>query len=254
MKLSEYLERTYVISLRERVDRRAHVTGELARVRLPVTPGRVDFFDAHRVSHAEGFPCTGAHGCFLSHLAVLESAAAQHLGNVLILEDDVAFRPMLTTLESEVVETLTSQPWDIAFLGHCNPTDSVVYRLQPTSRPVRGAHFYAVHGRCIPALAEFMRALLGRPAGHPDGGPMHYDGALYTFLRTHPDRIGLLSEPSLALQSASRSDIAGGRWFDDIEALTGAVQWVRRLKTRWRQREGWGPSSQLEGRRSQPRP
>lgn len=235
MQLSEYFEHTFVISLPERSDRRSQVAEELESIGMPLQPGKVEFFDAIRGEDPGGFPCAGAHGCFRSHLGAIERAIERDLNSVLILEDDVAFLPPLRALQPTITRTLAEIPWDLAFLGHCNPVTGSEYTLEPTTDPVRGAHCYGVHRRSMVDLRDFLRSVLTRPPGHPAGGPMHYDGALYTFHRFAPERIFLMSRPSLALQSASRSDIAGGRWFDDVPALTGAVSLMRRLKTRWRQ-------------------
>lgn len=235
MKLADYFERAWVISLPERRDRREQVTAQLEAFGMPLQPGKVEFFDAHRLPDAQGFPSPGAHGCFRSHLAVLERAIAAGCRNVLVFEDDVAFAPGCHAIEEDIARTLSETPWDVAYLGHSNAATHARPSFAPTRQVITGAHCYAVHGDCLVALRDFLRELLDRPPGHPRGGPMHYDGALRTFLVAHPERVALLCDPPLAFQSASKSDIAGGRWFDEVPALAGAVSLVRRLKTRWRQ-------------------
>lgn len=235
MTLADYFERAWIISLPDREDRRGQVVPQLESIGMPLQPGKVEFFDAFRPSDPQGFPSPGAHGCFRSHLAVLELAIAAGCRNVLVFEDDVAFSPVWTELEEDVERTLSQTPWDIAYLGHSSAITHEHHTFEPTRQVITGAHCYAVHGSCLVALRDFLQQMLERPPGHPQGGPMHYDGALRTFLVAHPERVALLSDPPLAFQSASKSDIAGGRWFDDVPALAGAVSLVRRLKTKWRQ-------------------
>jgi glycosyl transferase, family 25 len=64
-----------------------------------------------------------------------------------------------------------------------------------------------LQGTCIPMFAGFLRQVLDRPPGHPEGGPMHVDGAYTTFRRNHPEFMTLAAIPSLGHQRASRSDI-----------------------------------------------
>ena len=61
-----------------------------------------------RMSHGEV-------GCLLSHLNILKKCKEDNVSNVLILEDDVEFRPNFDKLFSEYIEEVPE--WDILYLG-----------------------------------------------------------------------------------------------------------------------------------------
>ena len=58
----------------------------------------------------------------------------------------------------------------------------------------------------------FMEELQQRPPGHPDGGPMHIDGAYSTFRVQNPDVVTLIASPNLGWQRSSRSDVTPNWW------------------------------------------
>ena len=74
--------------------------------------------------------------------------------------------------------------------------------------PVRTTHFIGFGRAAIEALIPYLEAILTRPAGSPDGGPMHVDGAYNWFRASRPDLATWLARPQLGHQRPSRSDIA----------------------------------------------
>lgn len=204
---TEWFSRVRVISLVKRHDRRRETRAEFARHALPFEGGRVAFFDALSPTAADGFPTSGVRGCFLSHLAVLEAAVADGVDSVLILEDDIAFARRIASLGNDAVSTLDTMTWDLAYLGHDVPSGPGETGWRPVTGPMRHSHFYAVHRRALGRLVTFLRDVLGRPPGHPDGGPMHYDGALSTFRAQNPDLKIIHYTASLGYQRPSRTDI-----------------------------------------------
>ncbi len=234
MHLMDYFDRCYIINLPERRDRRREMEKELERAGMPPMPGRVEFFPAIRPESAGPFPSIGAHGCFLSHLGILRAAKAQGLRNVLILEDDLTFAAQFPEVEEKLLGELRETPWDFAFFGHVVefpevPPDRA--HLEPYAGPIVTAHFYAVNGAVIDRLLGFLDALLQRPPGHPDGGPMHVDGAYSTFRQQNPDVVTLVAVPSQGWQRSSRSDIAPNRWYDRWPLVRSLVALARRGKT-----------------------
>ncbi len=74
-------------------------------------------------------------------------------------------------------------------------------------------------------MVDYLEAMLQRPKGSPDGGPMHVDGAYSWFRRAHPEVAAYVCTPSVAQQRSSRSDISvptGWR-------ATRAADWARRV-------------------------
>lgn len=229
MLLHECFAGGFVINLPERTDRRREVERELARAGLPA--GWAEFYPAVRPAAAGDFPSVGARGCFLSHLGALRLALARGWANVLVMEDDLAIDPALAADAAPVAAALGGGGWDFAYLGHLLPAAPGGATFRPHTGPIVNAHFFAVSGRCLPALVGFLDTVLSRPAGHPDGGPMHVDGAYSTFRAQHPEVVTLVAARSLGGQRSSRSDITPS-WIDRWSWLQGPAAAARRVK-RW---------------------
>lgn len=228
MTIKTYFDAIKVISLPTRTDRRRAIARDLARQQMPLEPGKIEVFDAIRPDSDGGFPSIGAHGCFLSHLGVLKQARDSRLGRVLILEDDLQLSRRLGLFEPMVVERLEQGDWDLVYLGHNVDLSDAPPRLVPYADPLVQTHFIGYHSRVFDHLIAFLEDILRRPPGHPDGGPMHYDGALSTFRANNPDVVTLLAAPILGWQRSSRTDLHPLRWFDRLPVLNGVVGVARR--------------------------
>lgn len=229
--LFDTFDRICIINLPERTDRRRAVTRELQRQGMAVDGGRVRFFAAIRPAGPAGFPNTGARGCFLSHLEVLRQARADGVQRLLVLEDDAMFTAELGRAASLGI-VLERTDWHLAYPGHAQPAQPGPLIWRTSREPLVGTHCYAVHHSALEGIVEYLQACLHRPAGHPEGGPMHYDGALSRQRQTLPHLITLLASRSLAGQCSSRSDIYGPSWLDRLPAATllrGMKNSVRRL-------------------------
>ena len=223
--LLDTFDRIAVINLPERADRRRQVTGELARLGVAVDGRRVRFIEAIRPAGPEQFPSTGAHGCYLSHLKTLRQAHADGVRRLLVLEDDVMFGAEMRGAAA-LADALRGDAWQLAYPGHVQPAEPGPLRWIATDAPLVCAHCYAVHGDALPTLIDHLEACLARPAGHPDGGPMHFDGALTMLRQARPELVTLLASRSLAGQRSSRSDIIGPSWIDRLP-LAGLARAVR---------------------------
>ena len=91
MTIIDYFDRTAIINLPERADRRAETREEFKRVGWQIENKKADFFTATRPEIAAGFPSAGVRGCFLSHMNAIKKAKLDNLTNILIMEDDIAF-------------------------------------------------------------------------------------------------------------------------------------------------------------------
>ncbi|HLL89718.1 MAG TPA: glycosyltransferase family 25 protein [Tepidisphaeraceae bacterium] len=238
MTLRDYFARTYVVNLPHRTDRRRLMVRELRRIGLPEEPGRVDFYPAIRPDDPGPFTGIGVRGCFLSHLAILKAARDQNLRNVLVLEDDLETAPALATLEPALVRFLSERPWGLTFFfppgmpGDPRPAVTNGEPLTTSNIHVKGTHFYAVNGPTIGPVVAFLEEVLARPSGDPRGGPMHLDGAYNVFRKTYPDVITLFATTDLSGQRSSRSDVAGGRWFDSTPGVRSLATLARHVKHR----------------------
>lgn len=230
-RLVEYFDRAYIINLEDRPDRRREVTDEFRRLGIDIPNRQVHFFTAQRETEKGGFSDAGTRGCFTSRRNVLEQASRDKLRNVLVFEDDVSFRETDASIQDQMLQELSSAAWDIVFFGYLLPADNRLKGpLLEFPGGIMGAHFYGVNGTFVDTLLRFMRESESRPPGHPDGGPMSFDGALnHVRIQTPSTRI-LLAVPNLAFQRSSRTDVHPTAVFDRVRFLEPFVSGVRAIK------------------------
>jgi glycosyl transferase, family 25 len=237
-----------VLNLSDRTDRLRHTERELRLIGMPIDGERVRRFEAIRSAEAEPFERSGSKGCYLSILEILSGAAEEGLDNVLILQDDATFLQDFNIFEDAIVSQLQTQPWDLAQFGYLPSEESsrdhfsaLPHSAFGTLQPFRGeliqAHCFAVNGPAIPAYVQFLQALLTRPRGHPDGGPMPIDGTFNVYSR-QPNITRLVAVPSMVAQFSSRSDVTPS-WFDRSRLLRPLASLARRgglapIVHRWR--------------------
>ena len=231
MTVIDYFDRTSIINLPERADRRVETRNEFDRAGWQFENKKVDFFSAIRPESAAGFPGSGVRGCFLSHMNALKKAKHDNLANILIMEDDIAFVSDINTIAAEALEELKHVTWGLLYLGHEYKSDfSSDNRLELITEPLRLKHFYAVNGIIFDRFIEFLEQVLERPPGHPDGGPMYYDGALTTFRMQNRDINTFVVVPSLGYQRSSRSDLHQTYILDQMTLLAPFTEGFRSMK------------------------
>ncbi len=239
---AQTFDRIYILNLPDRADRRRDMTAEIERANIPAPKplndpdALVSFFPGHRVTELAGFPSLGCRGCFLSHLAILKHAHAHNYSQILILEDDMAFSPLVARYDQQIAGISRMQDWQFAYFGHVLPETAVSTSKNPISfdlstQHVVCAHFYSVRNAILAPLIHWLETIQTRPFQHPDGGPMHVDGAFNEFReRNHiPTRI---THPSLGHQRSSRSDIANLKWFDRAPVIREGISFLRTVKNR----------------------
>jgi glycosyl transferase family 25 len=226
-------ERIEIINLPSRRDRRRAVTAELLALGTHIDETRTSFLPAERPKEPGEFDTIGARGCFLSHLAALEKAKRDNVSSLLILEDDVAFSASERSQLNKTIETLNRTPWDIFYGGSpVDATGNPLTKLAP-DKPALLAHFIAFSKEAIDTAVPYLQAMLERPAGSADGGPMHVDGAYSWLRRANPHLITFAATPAIAHQRSSATDIHVRRGFDRVPILRGLLNLVRALKN-WR--------------------
>jgi glycosyl transferase, family 25 len=234
-RVIEHFDRSYIINLADRTDRRRQVVREFRHVGIDIPNENVRFYTAMRPADKAGFQDIGTRGNFTSHRNVLELAIRDRLRNVLILEDDVSFRSVGDAFEQQLITQLSLQDWDVVFFGYLfPPDDSLSGPLRRWPNDILGAHFYAVNGRFIGTMLQYMNECELRPRDHPDGGPMPADGA-YNHVRYVIPKINvLLSVPGLAYQRSSRTDVASPKIFDTMIWFRPILLGLRDIKHRVR--------------------
>jgi hypothetical protein len=231
MTIIDYFDRTAIINLPERADRRAETREEFKRAGWQIETKKADFFTAIRPEIAAGFPSSGVKGCFLSHMNVIKKAKHDNLANILIMEDDITFISGINSFATEALQVLDHVNWDFIYLGHEHRSDSVPSEiLQIITEPLTLKHFYAVNGHIFDRFLKFLEQLLERPPGHPDGGPMYYDGALSTFRMQNRDINTFVVIPSLGYQRSSRSNLHPTFLLDQLPFLNPLTTGLRKLK------------------------
>jgi hypothetical protein len=228
-----YFDRAYVINLPERGDRLDEMRRQLERIGLRLGEGNVVLFPAVRPASAGAFDTAGARGCFLSHLAVLEDAAATSCARVAIFEDDLNFARDFKARIDTVIERLLHAPWSVFYGGHRLPVTlpAGLWRI-PAATEVVTAHFVAFQGSAIARAAALLRAMASRPSGDPRGGAMHVDGAYNWYRRLNPAELALAAMPELGYQRSSRTDVQRLGWKDRAPLLRQSMAGLRRLRNR----------------------
>ncbi len=209
----DFFAHIFVINLKSRPDRRRQTVAAFQRA--GIDPQRITWFDAVRPDAPYPFDSIGAHGCFMSHLGVLETATEMGISKVLILEDDIEFAREFGERFVAIEGQLRERTWDFFYGGGVTEN---VQRLTPQlaqvpcDQGIMLAHFVAVQGDAIGQVARYIRAQLGRPPGSPEGGPMHVDGS-YCWARRDLRLTTLIADPPICTQRSSRSDITPSkRW------------------------------------------
>jgi hypothetical protein len=195
-----------IINLVDRADRHREMVHELNRVGGMAE--NITFFAAQRPVDAGAFPSIGARGCFESHLAVLREARDAKVQSLLLLEDDLNFARDVRCESNKLLTEISYQPWDCFYGAHLLAARGRRGLAEiPPDEPVLTASCVAFRDHFIEPLVEFLESILTRPAGSPDYGPMHVDGAYTVFRLLNPQFKTFAAFPALGRQRSSPSDI-----------------------------------------------
>lgn len=118
MTFANYFDRILVLSLPRRMDRRAHVSGEMGSI--GVHPSEYEYVEGYDkpIDH-EGHP-NGNKGCSEGHRRILEIIAYEKWNRVLVLEDDFCVRREFRDNLHQIFTLISSEiPSDarITYLG-----------------------------------------------------------------------------------------------------------------------------------------
>lgn len=239
LTFATYFNRVYIINLPSRPDRLQSIMRELDRLGFGPEQNRIFVPEAPMPSEPYGFPSLGVHGNFLSHLEILQDARAHESARTLILEDDAIFLRSLrsSTRQTSILHAVEEHDWGTWFPGHLlrGELAGQPKGIVQSTLPFTWAHCYAVHGRALGALTDFLEATLERPAGHPEGGKLYIDAALSLFRKNRTDYPSLISNPALSVQKGTTSNLAKWRGYDSWSLGHLAISQVRALRDEiWR--------------------
>jgi hypothetical protein len=217
--LTQLFDQIYVINLADRTDRRRNVEREFGEIGVEMPNPKVTFFPGIRPSERRDFPSRGARGCFLSHLGVLRMAEQSGFGRILICEDDLAFVDNFNACWERALSELSKREWSLFYGGYrlrwkIDHSDPMPVRPVARTAIIETAHFLAFQGESIGAAAQYLAAMLERPGGDPNGGPMHVDGAYNWFRRNNPQYVTMFAVPELGYQESFRSAITPASFLD----------------------------------------
>ena len=228
----------FIINLPERADRRREFSHQLSRIGLQFDNENINLFRADRPTEAGGFPSIGAKGCFNSHLQIIRRASTEGCDQILVCEDDLDFSPDFLDRMPEVIKAANSCKWDIIYFGHhglpvhtITSSSGILLRVDP-EQEIGATHFIAFRKSVFGRIRRYLEDLTSRPAGHPDGGPMHIDGAFSRFRADNPDVATYAVMPPIGFQRPSRTDIHELKWYDRSVAIRGFTAMARRMR-RW---------------------
>ena len=214
-------DKIWVISLRDRPDRRRAMQRELRKA-----GGQASFFDAIRPDESGPFRSRGSFGAFLSHASIIADAARKG-ESVLILQDDCNFLPQ--------AKGYRVPDCDIFYGSHAEDADTII-----------GAHCMGFSKKAVQALDAYLSDYLSpefrpdsRAAKEPGFNPAirpPIDGACVWFRRAHPELTTHFA--LLTYQRSSRSDITPAHLFDRIPVIRDMVEVARRVISPFRQARG----------------
>lgn len=241
--LTDTFDKIYIINLAHRQDRRDEMQAELAKIGLSLQDPHIMLFTAVKPDSAGEWPSIGAKGCFMSHLGVLQHAKQSGYSNILILEDDLnfvaKFNEKLTALMQKITEK--GVDWQFFYGGYeLEPmplASADGYQITSPGLGIRTTHFVGFSARIIPQLIDYLTAMMARPAGDPQGGPMHVDGAYGWFRKTHPQYTTVIATPELGYQRSSQTDIYALGWKDRLPIIKDAVRMARKVKNYFRAKQ-----------------
>ncbi|MEM7275690.1 MAG: hypothetical protein AAF547_21620 [Actinomycetota bacterium] len=225
-----------LINMANRPDRLRDSLDELRRVTgRAIEPGReLHLLRPERFDDAGGFANPGFRSNLDAHLRAARWAAATGQERVLILEDDVGFRPDWVRHGPALLAELADRPWHLASLGYLDTWGEAPTGPNGWVRfggKVNGAHAYLLHRSAHEAWIAHLEAIAVGTPGDDLQGPMPSDGALNTFAWLDPDHIRLLAVPNQAGTRPTRSDITPGL-VDRLPIVADVVERLRQLRRR----------------------
>ncbi len=236
-ELSRCFDRVFVVNLPSRRDRYDEMGEQLRKAGLDWSSPEVIHFPAVRPADDGGFRSIGAHGCYRSHLGVIEHAIADGIDSMLLLEDDCNLSDQFSARMPAINAALKSSDWSMFYGGyHLHgvepPRADAAHPITPVSpeQPIWLAHCFAVRGEALKALPGLLRLLMSRPAGDPAGGKMDVDGAYSWLRRLNPRFKTYIATPDIAYQRSSRTDISQLSWRDRTPVIRELLAVGRKLR------------------------
>lgn len=136
--INRYFDKVFCINLDRRPDKWAESTEEFKKIGLEVE--RVSGVDGQTLKPL-GKITAGEMGCSLSHSGILKSMVEHGWSKILILEDDVVFRPNVQEYFEESIPSIPE--WDLLYFGgnHINPPNPINPLISKLSKTYTTSHY-----------------------------------------------------------------------------------------------------------------
>jgi hypothetical protein len=179
MRILDFVDRLYVISLPSKEDRRRQLVSHLSELGLAnetdITWVRAIYGE---VCPAPGWFHAGgaAWGCLQSHLRIVQDALMDGIDSYCVLEDDAVFNSRAPHMFKRLLRELPSD-WGQLYLGGQHLEDPVAMPERPymwRCRNINRTHAFMLHRR---AFAKFQQHIMNAP-DYIAKGPWHIDHQL----------------------------------------------------------------------------
>ncbi len=164
-----------------------------------------------------------------------EHAIAANHSSILILEDDVDWTDVALNPNTGVSSSLINAQWNFLHGGMGGErvgkeTPVLLKKVEP-EQGLRLSHFIGLRGAdTISTAHRYLSNILARPAGSPDGGPMHVDGAYSWLRKDHRDIESYICVPSIAMQRPSASDITPSTGYKAPPLVRQTLGVIRKIR------------------------
>jgi len=202
--LHKYFEKTFLINLDSRKDRLEKsmevcksVGLEFERYPAIVGSELQDYYEYEKYYSDRIRWNTGAAGLAQTTYNIVKEAMEKKYSSILIMEDDVEFRPELKLFVETAMEHIP-EDWEMFYFGatHHEPYELIGPFLAKL-RNANACHCYAIHSRAFERVLKILS---------PVGLPIDYAFRLMM----HPRGKSYCTVPNVAYQFSGYSDIEGG--------------------------------------------
>jgi len=156
MQLNEYFDCVYVINLRRRPDRLAHITRELEKIHAKFK--LIEAVDGNIIECnkdvGNGWNYRGVTGCAYSHRKIYTDALDNNYKQILVVEDDNVFMSGFNDMFESFIRQVPAD-WEMLYFGgnHQARTKAVNINVERLSHTYT-TNCYAIKCHIIPVLLE----------------------------------------------------------------------------------------------------
>jgi GR25 family glycosyltransferase involved in LPS biosynthesis len=166
MKLNDYFDKIYCINLDRRTDRWEECQKIFKKLEIEVE--RFSAVDGKLLTLPHGNVYNAELAGSMSHTEIIKMAKEKGYKNILILEDDIEFKPELNTLFEEYIKQVPTD-WDILFFGgnHVGGANIINTNVQRLFRSY-AIHAYGVSKAAYDVIIHYMESKIEKVKTTPE--------------------------------------------------------------------------------------